>query len=56
MWNGNMQDLRLEIQIQSGAYTATITVDTTTKPIDPATTVHSGRTTTINARRAEPPP
>ena len=55
MWNAKIQDLRLEIQMQSGPHTATIIVDNIAIPADPAITTHSGRTIAIAARRAEPP-
>ena len=45
-----------KIQVQSGAHTVTIIADINTTPKNPATTIHFGRTKTISARRAEPPP
>lgn len=50
-----MQDLRLKIQMQSGPHTVIIKVDIIAIPVDPAITIHSGRTIAIAARRAEPP-
>ena len=47
--------LRLQIQMQSGPHTVNINVDTIAIPADPAIIIHSGRTTAIVARRAEPP-
>ena len=44
------------MQVQSGTHTVITTVNTTTITIDPAITIHYGRTIPIIARRAEPPP
>ena len=43
------------MQVQSGTHTVITTVNTTTITIDPAITIHYGRTIPIIARRAEPP-